>query len=87
MTNGSIPEYHLLFETGSGDVTLEVRLADRDRAKICSFPSKQISWAEVLKLFRPDGTPIEQMSFDEWLFNLRKVEIEPGKRRVTLVIQ
>jgi hypothetical protein len=81
------PEYHDLFETGDGNVTLKVKFISVTEAKGRSFPSKQINWQDILKLFGgPDSTPFERMSFDEWPFTVKKIEIEPCRRHVTLVI-
>jgi hypothetical protein len=81
------PEYLLLFEEADGDVTLRVRFTSQREAKGRSFPSKQISWRDVLKLFDgPGGAAFERMNFDEWQFTVKKIEIEPEKRQVTLVI-
>ena len=86
MNDRDLPEYHFLFEKPDGDVTLRVRFAERS-AMGRSFPSKQIRWEDIFKLFGgPDGAPYERMNFDEWPFTVKKIEIEPGKREVTLII-
>ncbi len=81
------PEYHEIFDAGDGPVTINVKFISRFEAKGRSFPSKQVNWQDVLKLFDgPGGMPLERMNFDEWPFTLNKIEIEPGRHRVTLVI-
>lgn len=86
MNDRNLPEYHELFQRMDGDVTLKVRFAVRNEIER-SFPSKQIRWEDVTALFAgPDGEPYECMNFDEWPFTVKKIEIEPGKRQVTLVI-
>ena len=88
MTKDNIPEYHFLFEDCFGDVNLKVRFAEKQEMKNRSFQPKQIQWKDVLKLFGgPDGMPYEKMGFDEWPFTVKKIEIEPAKRQVTLVIK
>lgn len=83
----NLPEYHELFHGDGGAVTLKVRFAEPQEIKDRSFPSKRIYWQDVMRLFGgPDGMPYEKMNFDEWTFTLKKIEIEPGKRQVTLVI-
>ncbi|MEN6616865.1 MAG: hypothetical protein ABFD12_09945 [Syntrophorhabdus sp.] len=87
MDTRDLPEYHLLFESQDGDVTLNVKFPSPSQAKGRSFPSKQIRWRDVLRLFGgPDGMPYENMNFDEWPFAVNKIEIEPVKRLVTLTI-
>jgi hypothetical protein len=71
---------HLLFETGSVEVLLEVRLALRQRAKTCSFPPKQISWMELKKPFNPDGSPIQQVQ------EMRKMPTKAGHICVSVEI-
>ncbi len=58
MDTRDLPEYHLLFESEDGDVTLNVTFPSPSQAKGRSFPSKQIRWRDVLRLFGgPDGMP------------------------------
>ena len=87
MNVNTLPEYHELFQEVGGDVTLKVRFATKQEIKGRSFPPKQIRWTDISRLFGgPNGMPYEKMNFDEWTFTLKKIEIEPGKRQVTLVI-
>lgn len=87
MNANDLPEYHELFEGRGGSVTVKVRFATRSETKGRSFPPKQIHWKDVLNLFGgPDGMPYENMNFDEWPFTVKRIEIEPNKRQVTLVI-
>jgi hypothetical protein len=87
MKANNLPEYHELFQGGDGNVTLKVRFASRQEIKGRSFPPKQIHWKDVLCLFGgADGMPFNQMTFDEWPFTVKKIEIEPDRRQVTLVI-
>jgi hypothetical protein len=87
MSVNDFPEYHELFEAGDGPVTLKVKFISKIEAKGRSFPTKQINWRDVLRLFGgPDGMPFKRMSFDEWPFTVKKIEIDPGRRHVTLVI-
>lgn len=87
MNANDLPEYHELFQGEGGNVTLKVRFAKRQEIEGRSFPPKQIRWTDVPRLFGgPDGMPYERMSFDEWPFTVKKIEIEPEKRQVTLVI-
>ncbi len=88
MSANDLPEYHELFRGMGGDVTLKVRFAHRQEIKGRCFPAKQIHWQDLRLLFGcQNGVPYERMSFDEWPFGVKKIEIEPGKRRVTLVIE
>mgnify|MGYP001179548130 CR=1 FL=1 len=87
MRVNNLPEYHEFFHDGDGNVTLKVRFANRQEIRGRSFPPKQIYWQDVLRLFcGPDGMPFNQMTFDEWSFTLNKIEIEPERCQVTLVI-
>jgi hypothetical protein len=83
----NLPEYHEFFQGEGGNVTLKVRFATRQEIKGRSFPPKQIHWQDVLRLFvGPDGMPFNKMTFDEWPFTVKKIEIEPDRGQVTLVI-
>ncbi len=83
----NLPEYHEVFQGEGGDVTLKVRFATRQEIKGRSFPPKKIRWTDVLSLFDgPNGMPFNRMTFDEWPFTVKKIEIEPDKGQVTLVI-
>ncbi len=87
MNADNLPEYHDLFQGGDGNVTLKVRFANRREIRGCSFPPKKIHWKDVLSIFNgPEGMPYKSMQFDEWPFTIKKIEIEPKKRQVTLVI-
>jgi hypothetical protein len=87
MDTRDLPEYHFLFESEDGDVTLNVKFLRPSKEKGHPFPSKRIRWRDVLRLFGgPDGMPYENMNFDQWPFAVNKIEIEPAKRLVTLVI-
>ena len=83
----NLPEYHEFFQGEGGNVTLKVRFATRQEIKGRSFPPKQIHWKDVLSLFDgPNGMPFNKMAFDEWPFTVKKIEIEPDRGQVTLVI-
>ncbi|PKN19272.1 MAG: hypothetical protein CVU71_07115 [Deltaproteobacteria bacterium HGW-Deltaproteobacteria-6] len=87
MSVNNLPEYHELFQGGDGNVTLKVRFANRQEIKGRSFPPKKIHWQDVQRLFDgPNRMPYEKMNFDEWPFIVKKIEIEPAKEQVTLVI-
>ena len=87
MIVNNIPEYHELFQGDDGNVTLKVRFAHRQEIKERSFPPKKIHWQDLQRLFGgPEGMPYEKMNFDEWPFTVKKIEIEPDKGQVTLVI-
>lgn len=86
MNDRNLPEYHELFQKMDGDVILKVRFAGRNDIRR-SFPSKPICWKDVAALFGGlAGAPYTRMNFDEWPFTVKKIEIEPGKNQVTLVI-
>ncbi len=87
MNVNNLPEYHELFQREGGNVNLKVRFATRQEIKGRSFPPKRIHWQDVMRLFiGPNGMPLNRMTFDEWPFTVKKIEIEPDKGQVTLVI-
>jgi len=87
MSVNNIPEYFLLFEETEGDVTIKVRFAKRQETKFLPVKPLHMNWKDVLRLFGgPEGMPFNKMTFDEWPFTVKKIEIEPGRGQVTLVI-
>lgn len=73
-------EYLRLFSK-NGDLKVQVKFKDFS-GTICAL---RMNPEEILKLISPsDGQFISKMTFDEWLFEVYKYEIDPLKKVITI---
>lgn len=76
----TVPEYLMLF-SGQGDINVIVRLKDHNGSMV----DRRMMAEEIKSLLSPDGTSFHRlMTFDGYLFNVHKYEIDVVRNRLTI---
>lgn len=78
------PEYLELFSprSGAGTISVEVKFKDHD-GRISDL---KMSAREIEKIINPDdGEFYREMRFDDWLFDIYKYQIDPIKKKMTIM--
>ena len=78
-----IPEYLMLF-SNNGNININVKFKDHKG----SVAKLTMTSDEIVKLINPsNGEFYTEMRFDDWLFEIYKYQIDPLKKKLTIMVR